>query len=647
MRTTLAVPGSRFRVPGACSRFRSWFTVRGSGFSVPALPFVALLSAAMCLPGCDRSERAVPADTVRHVLLVTIDTLRADRVGSYGYAAARTPAMDALALRGARFTRAYATAPITLTSHASLLTGRYPPGHASRHNGLAMRGDVPSIAVAFETAGFDTGAFVSAFPLDRRFGLTRGFDAYDDELPRGADGRRANERAGAATVDRAIAWMRARPSPARTFAWVHLFEPHAPYGTPGDGRDASARYDEEIATADREVGRLVGAWPDPSQTLVVLTADHGEAFGEHGEIGHSIFVYDATLRVPLVVAGPGAPRGATLETPVTLADLAPTLAALAGLQAFEADGMNLRPVMAGARAVSRALYAESFAPLIDFGWAPLRSLRRDGLKLIAAPRPELYDLAADEAERRNLVGERREAARELTARVDRISGPELPPEETRADPDVLARLAALGYAARGARPAGARPDPKDRIEVASRMAAVIAGELQGPAAETALKDVLAQDAGNPQAHQRLGFLLAERGTCAGAERHFAAAIASGLPSADPYLGLAMCQARRGATGAALATLGDGRRAEPGNPVVEANIGLLMLESGRTDEAVEALGRALGIDPDLYPARFALARALGRAGRREAALREATELLRRLPANAPQRPEVERLVAALR
>jgi len=585
----------------------------------------------------------------RNVLLITIDTLRADRLGIYGHAAARTPVLDALARRGTRFMRAYATAPITLPSHASILTGRYPPGHGSRHNGLAMQQSAPVLAEALKQSAFETAAFVSAFPLDRRFGLARGFDTYDDDMPRGGDGRRANEREGTATVDRAIAWVRSRPQGRPLFVWLHLFEPHAPYGTPesAPGRNASARYDDEVAAADHEIGRLLDAWPNLDGTLVVAAADHGEAFGEHGEIGHSIFIYDTTLRVPLIIAGPGVPANRSVDQPVTLADVAPTILAAFGLPAFDADGMDLRPMIAGQQAGNRALYAESFAPLLDFGWASLRSLRRDGLKLIAAPRPELYELATDIGEGRNVMSERPDVAGDLAARVDRISGPELPAGQEQSDSETLARLRALGYASGGGSTARTRPDPKDRIETASMLASVTSGELRGEAAERALREVLRQDAANPQAHQRLGFILAESTRCAEAEPHFAAAIASRLPSADPYLGLAMCQVQRGDAAQALTTLRDGLRAEPGNPIIEANIGLTALELGRTDDAIAALRRALAIDADLHQARFALARALGRSGQRDAALREATDLLARLPASAPQRLEVERLVAALR
>jgi choline-sulfatase len=588
-----------------------------------------------------------PTAAVRHVLLVTIDTLRADRLGSYGHRAARTPTLDALARRGTRFLHAYATAPITLTSHASMMTGRYPPSHGARHNGIAMRSDVPTLAEAFKRAGFETGAFVSAFPLDRRFGLARGFDIYDDELPRGENGRRATERPGATTVDRAIAWMRTRPATARIFAWIHLFEPHAPYGRPGaeDRRSVAVRYDDEIAIADGEIGRLIDAWRDLQETLIVSTADHGEAFGEHGEIGHSIFVYDTTLHVPMIVAGPGVPQAAVVDEPVMLADVAPTIAASSGLASFEADGIDLRPIVAGGRIDGRVLYAESFAPLVDFGWAALRSLRRDGVKLIAAPRPELFDLRADVNENHNIIDTRVDLASELSAHLNRISDAHLA-AAARVDPDALARLRSLGYAGGGAA-STSRVDPKDRIEVAAQIASVTSGELRGQDAERALRRVLRLDPQNPQAQQRLGFVLAESGRCAEAERHFGSAISSGLPSADPYVGLAMCRAQRGAIAESLATLREARLVEPGNPIVEANIGLTALQLGRVDDAIGALADALEIDPELHQARFALARALARNGQRQAALREATELLRRLPPGAPQRPEVERLVAALK
>ena len=370
----------------------------------------SLLLLALVCAGCSQPQQQSPAPApaavqARNLVLITIDTLRADRVGAYGYARARTPHIDALAARGVRFEHAFATAPITLPSHASLMTGRYPPGHGSRHNGIKVDDKVPTLAKALSAAGFTSGAFVSAFPLDRRFGLNDGFAAYDDKMPREGRKRAENERAGRLTVDQAIAWLRLTPpGPGnRLFLWVHLFEPHAPYGDPKSGRPALDRYDDEIAESDVQVGRVIEALgPEAASSLIVVAADHGEAFGEHGEVSHSLFVYDTTLRVPLIVAGPGT-RPVVVTSPVSLVDVAPTVLRLLGVTPFDADGIDLAPSFGGAALAARELYAESFAPLLDFGWSPLRSLRRDSFKYIEAPKPELYNLSSDAGEASNIV----------------------------------------------------------------------------------------------------------------------------------------------------------------------------------------------------------------------------------------------------
>ncbi len=616
-------------------------------FVVQASVVLVVAVAAAC------GRQPAPAPAARNLLLVTIDTLRADRVGAYGLAAAHTPALDALARDGARFDRAYAPAPLTLPSHASLLTGLYPPGHGSRDNGIGINGTVPTLATRLHDAGFQTAAFVSAFPLDRRFGLARGFDVYDDRMPRGPDGAPENERPGRDTVRAARAWLDAHRA-GRFFLWVHLFEPHAPYAPPGAGPALAsappiARYDAEIAVADTLTGEIVSALGDAAPTtLVVVAGDHGEAFGEHGEVAHSIFVYDTTLRVPLLVRGPGVAAGRVVADPVDLVDVAPTVLQRLGVAALDADGVTLSPALAGAALAPRALYAESFAPLVDFGWSPLRSMRDGRWKYIAAPRPELYDVVADPGETRNLAGQRPQEARDLAARVDRISGPELPAAAA-ADPEAASRLRALGYVGGGRAGAGGgpRPDPKDRIAVAARLAEVTSGEATGREAIRLLEQVLADDPRNPQAHLRLGYLRLDDGDCARATPHFDAAIASGLPSADPYLGLARCQVTAGRASAAATTLRQALAVEPGNAVVEANLGLLALDGNAVGLAAQYLRQAVDHDPDLLEARFALARALARLGRRQEAAAEARELLGRLPAGAPQRPEVERLLSVLR
>ncbi len=612
-------------------------------------PGAALLLIAFAL-ACSSPPPAPPGQApsiARNVVLITIDTLRADRVGAYGYAAARTPAIDGLAARGARFDRAYAPAPITLTSHASLLSGRYPAGHGARHNGLRANAATPLLAEALAREGFATAGFVSAFPLDRRFGLDRGFQTYGDRLPR-LNGKPANERPGHEAVSEAIAWLAghrraAAGQPARFFLWIHLFEPHAPYGSPGDQRPVSVRYDEEIAESDRQVARVVEAvGPDTNATAFVVTADHGEAFGEHGEIAHSIFVYDTTLRVPLVFAGPGIGRQ-VIETPVSLVDVAPTIARLAGIKAFDADGVDLAPALGGAAAPARALYAESFAPFLDFGWSPLRSVREEGWKVIDAPRPELFRLSDDPGESRDLSygeGARTAAMRE---RVERYSPATLDPKAA-TDREAASRLQSLGYVGAGTRNASRGADPKDRRELAADIARVTSGELRGPELEARAAANPGHGPGQSAAPTcASGSCCRSRRRCAEAISHFTAAIEAGIPGADAYLGRAACHAAGRRIDAALRDLRDADRTEPGNPVVLANQGILLSDSGRPADGLPFLERTLTIDPDFHEARFNLAIAFARLNQRANAAREAGELLRRLPLDAPQRQEVQRLL----
>ena len=622
---------------------------------------VALL---LAVAGCTREPAPATATStapLQHVVLITIDTLRADHVGAYG-AKVPTPAFDALTVNGVIFDRAYATAPITLTSHASLMTGRYPPGHGARHNGMRIDLKTPTLAEAFGRAGFVTAAFVGAFPLDRRFGLIKGFQTYGDTMPRDARGRPANERPGRMVVDEALAWA-AKHRGDRLFLWVHLFEPHAPYGNPADPaqarRSVADRYEEDVLEADRQVGRLMAGFGfDPKTTLTVLAADHGEAFGEHGEVSHSIFAYDTTLWVPLIFSGAEFTGRQKVLPPVSLVDVAPTIASIAGLAPFDSDGraIDLRPEGGDLRPKGRSyltiegerpIYSETFAPLLDFGWSPLRTIRSGTWKYIAAPKPELYDLGSDPGEEQNVVAAQAGKAAELARLVDAISPATLPASAEPQDNDARARLQALGYASGRGDQGGTRPDPKDRKELAAQIARVTSGELTGAALERALRDILRADPANPQANVRLGYVLMESNRCPEAMKRFTVAIEGHLPSADAHLGLAGCQIAAKNSSAAEQSLRAAQKIEPDNPVVTANLGLVLSDSGQAGLAIPELQRALTLDPDLHQARFALAVAFARSGRRADAAEQASELLRRLPSDAPQRPEVERLLAALR
>jgi Flp pilus assembly protein TadD len=477
-------------------------------------------------------------------------------------------------------------------------------------------------------------------------------------MPRTSDGRLLNERPGRVVVDEALDWVNGVGN-RKLFLWVHLFEPHAPYepdaarGPDGGAMPPGLRYDDEIARADVEIGRLLaGLGARISTALVVVAGDHGEAFGEHGEITHSIFLYDTTLRVPLIMAGPGInPAPSAPETDVSLVDVLPTVIDALGLPRRDVDGVSLLPLVRGEAISARDLYAETFAPLLDFGWSSLRSVRSGSWKYIAAPSPELYDLSSDPGEDHSLGTVQERRVGDMAARVAKYSGPELPtaPAGGQPDSEARSRLGALGYvsaSSSGARTTD-RPDPKDRRELAARIAQVAAGELQGAALRTTLEAIVAEDPRNGQAQMRLGYAVIESGDLRRAESHFRAALAAAMPTADVHLGFALCLASTGRRDEAVRVLMEARRIEPGNAVVEANLGSLALDGGDNARAIESLGSALELDPDLHQARFNLARALARMGRRDEARKEAETLLDRLPAQAPQRSEVQRLLQALR
>ena len=406
------------------------------------------------------------------------------------------------------------------------------------------------------------------------------------------------------------------------------------------------RYDDEIATADREVGRLINALGSRGDdTLIVVAGDHGEAFGEHDEYAHSIFVYDTTLRVPLVMKGPGVSAAVRSTENVTLADVAPTVARRLGTTVADVDGIDVSAALSGGALPARELYAESFAPLVEFGWAPLRSIRSGNWKFIAAPRAELYDIVKDAGERVDLSTAQATVVRQLDTRASRYSPPSLPLSRT-IDASGLERLRALGYANGPRHDTDTRIDPKDRREVAARIAQVTSGELTGAALVSALEEIVRVDPSNSQAHLRLGYARLQQGDCAHAEQEFKWAIDGGLPTADAHLGLATCLGRANDLAGAERVLNEAKRREPDNPVITANVGILQAAKGDIGGAIESLTRAVSADPALLEARFNLAIAFAKAGRRAEAASTARELLARLPATAPQRGEVERLLRAV-
>jgi choline-sulfatase len=365
-----------------------------------AVRLSAALLACALVCGCSRAPRA------ERVLLITVDTLRADRVGAYG---------DAIS-----------PVPLTLPAHTTLMTGREPPRHGVRGNGsFALPAEIPTLAEHMQRAGFASAAFVGAIVLDRRYGLDRGFSRYDDRMSlRHAAGRAGYaERRAEAVVDAALAWI--EHAPPRFFAWVHLYDPHANYDPPAEwqGRVPDDPYRSEIAYTDAQLRRLLDGVARrfvDGRTLVIATADHGEGLSEHGEPFHSFTVYDATQRIPLIIAGPGIEGGQVVPRVVRLADVAPTLLALAGAEALpNTDGVDLSGSLHGGDRGGRIAYVETIDSRINQGWSPLYGVRTERWKYIRAPRPELYDVSADPGERDDLSGTRADVVAELDREVDR------------------------------------------------------------------------------------------------------------------------------------------------------------------------------------------------------------------------------------
>jgi choline-sulfatase len=552
-----------------------------------------------------------PAGQRPDVLLVTIDTLRADHVGCYGDRGAATPVIDALAARGVRFAEAVVQIPLTLPSHASILTGVTPLVHGVRDNAGFTLGPSPrTIAEAFADAGYHTAAFVSGFPVHRRFGLSRGFAVYDDRFPRGADPSRPPyvERRADETVSAAASWLEGvvpghEPSKP-VFAWVHLFDPHAPYDAPApEGATFRERpYDGEIAFADRQLGVLLDRWRaarpgrDP---LVVVTSDHGEGLGEHGEPTHGLFIYDSTLRVPLVLAGPGVPRATVVSGAVSSVDIAPTLADLAGLGPLAgAEGRSLRTALATGRAPAEPAYAESLFGWLGFGWAPLHGWRDRGLMFIDAPRPEIYDLQADPAEANNVVSQRADDVARMQRAV-RAAAARAPAAKPAVVPrQASEQLRSLGYVASGPVPKPSLRDPKDFAALAVRIENAMALERVDPARAAAeFRAALRDDRDNVVARRHLAMALVAAHDYDAATRELQALTALGDDSLETLTLLGDCHRLSGRHAAALDAFGRAIAKDGSAPEGHDGQGKTLTALGRTGEARQAFERALAASPD--------------------------------------------------
>jgi len=585
--------------------------------------------------GCHRNETqnsAGPTPRDANILLITLDTTRADHLSCYGtpagtaltdrrYQGAKTPHLDALAARGVRFAHATAQVPLTLPSHACIMTGAYPTVHGLRDmGGFTLTKNHPTIASIAQSAGFQTAAFVGSRVLSKHFGISNGFTTYDDDM----SGKTAAgmpgvfpERRASVVTDHALEWLK-QNGQKKFFLWAHYYDPHAPYDPPEPYRRSYSKdlYSGEIAYMDEHVGRLLD-WIDQaglsSRTLIVVTADHGESLGEHGEMTHGVFLYDSTLHVPLIMAGPGVPAHKVIDDQVRSIDIMPTVLEFLNLPpGAEAQGVSLWPLIRkGRRVRSNYAYLETLYPRTFMGWSELRAMRTDTWKLIIAPHPELYNLQRDPQEITNLISKYPADADELQKKVWEVAGEGAKQEKIMSSPvDAQTReeLESLGYVSAGTpreiQLGTSAPDPKDRVAVLKILAQVedLLNAKKYPAAAQLMARGLKLDPPNPLSHIYLALAFERMGQYERAVGVYEEAIKMKLGTDQIYSRLGKDELRLNHLDQALSAMSRGAEINPTDLDNLRNLGTAYLQLNRVEDA-EKTFKAIIAQNDKYAAAY--------------------------------------------
>jgi arylsulfatase A-like enzyme/Flp pilus assembly protein TadD len=632
--------------------------------------FIVLLGAVGCRKTLSRPFAGVERPDV---ILVTIDTLRYDALGASGNARVETPTLDRLAREGVFFTNAHAQNVVTLPSHANILTGLYPYQHGVHDNdGFRLPDSIPTLATILKEKGYATAAFIGAFPLDARFGLSHGFDVYDQSYPQGANEYQfvEPERPAAEVIAAARSWLSSRRGEAAPrFVWIHLYDCHAPYRPPEPfaARYAKEPYLGEVAAVDAALAPLVDdleAAAKATPTLLVATSDHGEALGDHGERTHGLFAYEATLHIPLLLWAPGQIAPGRDTRPARHVDVLPTVLACVAGTAAPKDAAGASLLGPASVAPSGASYFESLTTFYERGWAPLRGVVARGFKFVDLPVPELYDLAADPGEKTNVAAARLDVVRELKAKLPAFSGAAGPAEQA-SSAETAANLRNLGYLSgrsAGKQRYGPEDDPKNLVAIDTKIhdmidlyqrgrggeALALARELvrERPEMATGYEYVsFLQDRGGDAAgaartlqeadrrgllderlRSRLGLLLADTGRSAEALAVLEPLTKSSSPDAWNALGVA--RAGAGQTAAAVAAFEHALVLDPRNAVACQNIGIALVKSGNFAEALTAFDRAFALNdrlPRAWNGKGVALEELGRHAEAVAAWKRAVDL----------------------
>jgi arylsulfatase A-like enzyme/Tfp pilus assembly protein PilF len=586
-----------------------------------------------------------------NLLLITLDTVRADYLSCNGSKTVATPNLDRLVRGGVNFTRARTSVPLTLPAHASIMTGSYPPVHGVRDNGsFRLAEDQLTLAEVLRGNGYETAAFIGAFVLDREFGLAQGFDLYDGGNWGNANAieNLAAERRADAVFDAFSKWLKGRERDTSFFVWIHLYDPHAPYDPPEPFRTryAGNPYAGEIAYTDAVVGKVVKDLEQRKlldSTLVAVVADHGEGLGEHGEQTHSLLIYNSTIHVPMLLFSPGlVPAGKTVDQLTRVIDLAPTVLDYLGISQDIGQGASLRPLIEGTGSDEQiSSYSESLYASLNLGWSELRALERGGYRFILAPAPELYDLADDPGELTNRFDSAPEAAGRLERRLATLmaSMPESSAQTPPVDAQTRAMLRSLGYVSSSPNPerqGSSAIDPKDKTELWSDIEAGLASFNQGDdaAALGILKKALAKDSNIAILYDHIGWSYIRLNQYDRAEKVYRQAIDHGFDSAELRANLGLIYYRWGELKKAEQELQVALDLDDSSIIAHYRIADVHRAIKDYPMAVEHYRRVLEIDPGYVWAWNGLGMTLAGAGKNEEALAAFRDAVRSAPTMAP-------------